>query len=254
MRRRKNNPNPFAALIGVLSLIVALLYVAGFAYRWSYYYNFGVQHLVFKLNAQTFLVTAFELIRTWDAAGLLLVWVALPVFAVNVLLGALPKALESRRAWLRWIATHGTAAGLGTPLFVDSLRAVVIVYGTYHVASTLGSEAFLNHIRIQPGHPLPAVTAVIGGDKDNPILALTCGAQPGAANLQGFIGDGQRLHDLQQFYRTCNRPGLVSWRLLYRDNEEIYLFAAEPGDAPGTHRRPLSLVLPNRGNVALLME
>jgi len=37
---------PFSALIKASSLIVAVLYLAGFSFRWGYYYNFGVQHLV----------------------------------------------------------------------------------------------------------------------------------------------------------------------------------------------------------------
>ena len=94
MRRRKNNPNPFAALIGVLSLIVALLYVAGFAYRWSYYYNFGVQHLVFKLNAQTFLVTAFVLVSGgWKSPWF--IWYLCNAAAAAFVLGAGASLLVS---------------------------------------------------------------------------------------------------------------------------------------------------------------
>ena len=33
---------PFGALIAPSTLVVAVLYLAGFSYRWSYYYNFGL--------------------------------------------------------------------------------------------------------------------------------------------------------------------------------------------------------------------
>src|SRR5215831_11408945 len=80
---------PFSALISISSLLIGILYVAGFAYRWSYYYNFGVQHVVFTLSVQSFLVTSFELIRTPSNVLAFFVFVILPFIAFNLALSAL---------------------------------------------------------------------------------------------------------------------------------------------------------------------
>jgi hypothetical protein len=54
---------PFKALLAASSLISALLYLAGFAFRWSYYYNFGVPHLIFSLSLQAILTSSMEMIK-----------------------------------------------------------------------------------------------------------------------------------------------------------------------------------------------
>jgi len=54
---------PFSALNKASSLIVAILYLAGFSFRWGYYYNFGVQHLVLNLSFQSILTASMEMIR-----------------------------------------------------------------------------------------------------------------------------------------------------------------------------------------------
>jgi hypothetical protein len=47
---KSDKAQPFKALIAASSIIVAVLYLAGFSYHWSYYYNFGVHHLFFGLR------------------------------------------------------------------------------------------------------------------------------------------------------------------------------------------------------------
>jgi len=244
--------NPFAALIGVSSLLAALLYVAGFSYRWSYFYNFGVQHLVFKLNFQSFLIAALELIRTPRNIGLFLLAVGVPLLALNLLLAGVAKAASAKTRFVQGIALRFQWIGLRSPLLVDLLRAAVIVYATYRVASWLGYETFQSHIRNDPRHPLPAVTAVFDAGEGSANLALSCGAGPGS--LPPFVGDAKRLQVLQSFNRTCNSGDKVTWRLLYRDDEAIYLFAAEAAGHVVHGKRPLTLVLPNRGAISLVME
>jgi hypothetical protein len=107
---------PFGALISVSSLLAALLYVAGFAYRWAYYYNFGVQHVVFKLGVQSFLVTAIELIRTPHNLLFFLIWVAMPVVAFNLGLNALSSAAGRPDIFGKLAGITGRALGLTSPL------------------------------------------------------------------------------------------------------------------------------------------
>jgi hypothetical protein len=243
--------NPFAALIGVSSLLAALLYVAGFSYRWSYFYNFGVQHLVYKLGFQSFLITALELIRTPRNIVLVLLAIVVPVLVLNLLIAGVAKAADSNKRSLRRAAIPFGSIGLQSQLVIDLLRAAVIVYATYRVASWMGYEAFQSHIRNDPRHPLPAVTAVFDAGGEGSRLSLACGGS--AATLPPFVGDAKRLRELQTFHRTCN-SGKITWRLLYRDDEAIYLFAAEPAENVASGKRPLTLVLPNRGTVSLVME
>lgn len=248
--------SPFSALAGVSSLLAALLYVAGFAFRWSYFYNFGVQHLVFKLGFASFLVAAFELIRTPAHIARVLTAVVVPLLVLNLLIAGAARAVGHRR-FPGGLASSLRRSGLRTPLLLDLLRAATLVYATYYAASSLGYETFLAHIRNDAGNPLSAVTVVMDAGKESAALALACGAGPKALSQSQFIGDAARLHELQAVRRTCNSDGRVTWRLLYRDDEAIVVFAAqavEADGAPAAGARPLTLVLPNRGDVALVME
>ena len=124
MAKLSEKVNPFAALIGVSSLLAALLYVAGFSYRWSYFYNFGVQHLVYKLGFQSFLITALELIRTPRNIVLVLLAIVIPVLVLNLLLAGVAKAADSNKRSLRRVAIPLGWIGLQSQLVVDLLRAV----------------------------------------------------------------------------------------------------------------------------------
>ena len=88
---------PFSALIKASSLIVAVLYLAGFSYRWGYYYNFGVQHLVFNLSFQSILTASMEMIRL--PRNLLITTVSL----VGILLLRNPLAISALQRAGRWI-------------------------------------------------------------------------------------------------------------------------------------------------------
>ena len=244
---------PFAALIGVSSLLAALLYVAGFAFRWAYYYNFGVQHLVFKLSFASFLIAAFELIRLPENLGRVALAVLVPLLVFNAVVVGLRRVASStsthpipavvRRVWI----------ALDVPLAIDLARAALIVYATYRIAATLGYEAFREHVIESPRNPLPTVTAVLG---KGVAAALACGGAADTSEPVAFVGDGRRLHELLQVNRTCSRPGAVTWRLLYRDDQEIYLFASERASAargPDGGDRPLTLVIP-RGDTVLVLQ
>jgi len=55
--------SPFKALLASWSLMAAVLGVAGFSLRWSYFYSFGVQNLVLKTPITSLPIYAIEFIR-----------------------------------------------------------------------------------------------------------------------------------------------------------------------------------------------
>ena len=243
--------NPFAALIGVSSLLAAFLYVAGFSFRWAYYYNFGVQHLVYNLSFRSFLIAAFELFRAPYQFSLFLLTVAAPLVVLNILLAGIAAIIKGRTAVARAVGAICRALGLTSPLLIDVLRAAVIVLATFRLGSQLGYEAFQADVSNSVHHRLPAVTAVLEVGKDSAAFVLTCGSNQNM--LPPYIGDARRLQELQQFRRTCNSGG-VTWRLLYRDDHSIYLFASETRQKNAPITRPLTLVLPNPQATYLIME
>lgn len=252
IKKLSERTSPFGALIGISSLIAALLFVSGFAYRWSYYYNFGVQHVVYKLSFQSFLITAIELVR--DPKNLLLsfLFIVCPLILVNSIIRLIKSTANSAQHKL--IRNLGTLLirlfGLESSLVVDSIRALIILYTVYMLSSYAGYTTFKKHIVNSPDNTLPAVTVIIeeiGGENR---LALSCGAEEGEA-VQ-LIGDAKRVREIQETYRTCN-TSQNKWRLLYRDDETIYVFASKPEELiAGT--RPLTLVLPNNKRTYLIME
>lgn len=244
--------HPFAALIAASSLVVAVLYLAGFAYRWSYYYNFGVQHLVFNLNFQSFLITSMELIR--QPANLLISALSLItslLFVNFVLYLATYPTRKDHRGPLHKMATAGIRLlGLESPLVVDSIRALVIFYVVYMLSSDLGYATFQQHVINSPGNPLPAVTAIVGKNGKENGFVLACGER---SDVQpDLIGNAERVRIIKKAYRTCNDE-TTKWRLLYRDDQAIYLFASQAAEHI-KGRRPLTIVLPNANDVLLLME
>ena len=46
-------PAPFKALLSGWVLIVVVLSVAGYSFRWNYYYNFGLQSLVLSADRKS---------------------------------------------------------------------------------------------------------------------------------------------------------------------------------------------------------
>jgi hypothetical protein len=240
---------PFAALIGVLSLVVGLLYVGGFCYRWAYFYNFGVQHLVFKLSTQSVFMTSFELIRTWPHAFITAKWVLLPLIALNVLLGALRWATARRGFAARATTVVAGALGLTSPLALDVLRTMIIVLGTSRAGYAIGYRSFQAHVANTPNNPLPAVTVVFDGKDAGAVASVRCGATPDGTAPIALVGNS--LDDLQNNNRTCNH-GAAVWRLLFRDDDAIYVFASEL--PTNVVRRPLTLVLPQGKSAVLVTE
>jgi len=250
-KKRIEKSNPFGALIAVSSLIAALLYVAGFSYRWAYFYNFGVQHIVFKLNVQSFLITAIELIR--DPAHLL---VSVPVIIISLILintvirFITDTAGSPDRRLGRAAAVISRTFGLENSLVIDAVRAATILYATYMLSSHVGYTTFQKHIVNSPENSLPAVTAIIEKAEGDREITLNCGAEQ-QESLQ-LIGDSKKVRIIQDAFRTCNTK-TRKWRLLYRDDKSIYLFASEPAEHI-KGKRPLTVILPNTERTYLIME
>lgn len=238
---------PFGALLKVSSLLGAVLYLAGFSFRWSYYYNFGVQHLVFNLSFQSILTASMEMIRL--PRNLLITTVSLvgTLLLVNLVIAALQRTGRSdfpdpvRNA----VAKAVRALGMDNQLVTDSIRAVAIFYVVYMLSSQMGYTQFRKQVINSPDNTLPVVTAIIQGD-GNQEVALACGKEWKAPNL---IGDARLIRNIQEYNRTCSLDNTV-WRLLYRDDKSIYLFASEAEE----RGRPLTIVLPNTEKIVLVME
>jgi len=249
---RRKKAEPFAALLANSTLLLGLLFVAGFAFRWSYYYNFGVQHLVFSLGYQSFLVAAFELIRTWTNARLVLWYVGLPLLIAAVFVALLRQVARSERLVARKIRWVGDETGVSSPLVLDLLRTAIVIIGTFRAGYVAGYTAFQTGALNTGDNPLPVVTVLYGGSDPNlPSKAIRCGADPdGNGENLAFVG-GNLAH-LQQFRQTCNDK-VVTWRLLYRDDSFIYVFASE-GTDPKVMARPLTLILPNAKDAVVVLK
>jgi hypothetical protein len=237
---------PFKALIAASSLIAAVLYLAGFAFRWSYYYNFGVQHLVFNLSLQAILTASMEMIkqpRNMVATVLLL---PLSLVCVNLLLSTAKRVSKWQQPGklMKPIAESAKLLKLENPLVTDCARALVVLYVVYMLSSQMGYIRFRKDIVNSRENSLPAVTAIVQGDE---YLAVACGKEWEAGT--NFIGNGRLAREIEEYHRTCTSESSV-WRLLYRDEKSIYLFATEP-KATG---RPLTIVLPNTEKTVLVME
>lgn len=243
--------NPFGALLGVSSFIVAILFVAGFSFRWSYYYNFGIPHLIFQLPFQSFLITAIELVREPTNMGLVFLFIILPVILLNGLISAVRRLSQTARSpYVRKTATVITRLfGLDSSLVVDGLRAFLIVYTTFMVSSNIGYKTFIRHTVDSPQNPLPPVTLVFEGKEGNQFLPLICGSSGGPVQV---IGDAQKIREIQETHLTCSGK-MVTWRLLYRDDNTVYLFASEPKQVI-KGRRPLTLVVPQNKSTIMVIN
>jgi hypothetical protein len=242
---------PFGALIAPSSLVLAALYLAGFSYRWSYYYNFGLQNIVFDFNAQSFLVTSIELIR--EPRNLLITAASLAgaLVLVNMAMGFVLWAGRAKRPNMfhRIVLGLTRLLGLDNPLVTDAIRALVVIYVIYTLSASVGYARFKADVVNGSGNPLPVVTAIV--DKGNgEELPLGCGKEAGPP--LNVIGDAAAIRMIRETHRTCSLDDRV-WRLLHRDDKSVYLFASEPAENM-VARRPLTIVLPNTDNVTLIME
>jgi len=239
---------PFSALIAASSLVAALLYVAGFAFRWNYYFNFGVQHLVFNLSFQSTLTASMEMIKRPLNLVLTAVTLAGTILAVNLAISVMKKVAkwDSDKFFRKAAAGTVKLFGIERDLVTDSIRAAAMFYAVYMLSSQMGYWQFQEHVKNAPGNKLPVVSAIIESD-DKQNISLACGKD--WREFPNLIGDAKLLQSIHDYHRTCSMENTV-WRLLYRDDKSIYLFASQNDDKV----RPLTMVLPNTDKVFLVME
>jgi hypothetical protein len=194
-----------------------------------------------------------ELVRNSRLAAVSALVILLPVVALGVLLRLLERAAGSPRAgisapaaWLRGFL------GLGNPIVTDALFAFVLVYTAFMAGSYAGFRTFEAHMLATPRNPLPSVAVVLGPDATPETAALACSPRADAPLL--VIGDAAKVTTLRKFNRLCTANSGRTWRLLYRDESSLYVFATETGSTTGSLRRPLTAILPNTDQIIVIME
>ena len=107
------------------------------------------------------------------------------------------------------------------------------------------AELTLNNIR-EFGEYVSLVFEGREGDRTSPLI---CGASGGPIQV---IGDARKIRELQETNFTCS-TGRLTWRLLYRDDDVVCLFASEPQEVMGG-RRPLTLVVPQDNKTVMVIN
>jgi hypothetical protein len=233
---------PFASLLAAPSLVLALLLVAGFSYRWTYYYNFGLRELALQGPVSSVAINALELIRTPQNAVVSFCIAVIPLLMLNAALVLLGRFLPHSSRFL----------GLENRLVSDSLRAVVLIYSAYWAGSVTGWEKFRAHVN-ESTSTLPTVTAVVTSGSAESAFPFSCKqvdwskSENSERALPPLIGAPSALTDLRDGL-SCNTPNSRSWRMLYRDDKSVYLFAAGSGMG-----RPLTVVLPSTDSLVLIL-
>jgi hypothetical protein len=233
---------PFASLLACSSLLLAILIVAGFSYRWTYYYNFGLKDLAGQVSGQSIAIASLELIRTPRTAAISLGTIALPLMLLKAALVLCEKVrprlpLRVRQA----LTTMGDTA-----LLVDVLTALVLFYSAYWAGSKAGYAKFEMQVSERPDNTLPVVTIALTDSGAAQPQAIGCAPEDwnakGAVSKPGpppIVGSAENLRALREGF-ACNVRAQRTWRLLYRDEKFIYVFATGIAQT-----RPLTLIIPN---------
>lgn len=218
---------PFQALITISSLLVALLFIAGFSFRWAYYYNFGIPTSVYGLNLESVLTNAFELIRTPENFLLCALYIMLPY---ALLLLTFYFSEDFRNRVFKRVPKESRA------LIIDLIKALLLIITTWYTASQIGYNSFVADVT-EPESSLPRITVVMkSGSQDN---FPHCGA---SGKSISFIGSGRMVSQYIDNYEGCSSDELT-WRLFYKDNSHLYLFAGRKESIAKTDK-PLVAVIP----------
>ncbi len=253
--------SPFKALLAAWSLVVVVLGAAGFSDRWNYYYNFGLQNLVFQVPLASLPVHAIEIVRNPENLVDLLKWVFFLLVPFEILRIALGWAGgKARNSWENYtFRNHESSFGLlplfspGSQLLVDAIRAGLIVYIAFYVGGLAGTRDYRANV-VEQTSRLPKVAAIMvaGAADGEPRLPFICDTRPllerRASVSPPFVGDPGIIRFLSGG-AGCSSPER-SWRLLFRDEKFVYLFASLPNFAV----RPDTLVLPDDGKLILVMR
>jgi hypothetical protein len=250
--QEQQKPQPFASLIAASSLITAALFVAGFSYRWSFYYNFGVPQIVYGLSLQSFLIAAIEMIRE----PLSLIHTIFILLLVTLSLEVLFVLLIKISRHLATCIPKGLANLLYSPPFdfalaADCTRGAALLLAIFALASSIGYSHFLTAVEDSPNNSVPLVTAILSQAESGKGGSLGCGT--GFSDTTAVIGDLKGFREKMETNSTCNLQSTGRWRLLYRDLDYTYLYASlNQNSLRGS--RPLTLVLPSSSIQGILLQ
>lgn len=241
---------PFGTLLSALSLVVAVLFVAGFSYRWAYYYNFGLNHLLFDFSVQSVVISSIELLRRPSNAALTAGLLFCALFTVNVLVWGVTTLarVEPTKHWVS-LATH--LIGLNHRFVVEAIRALALIYAAFLAGQVTGYRTFASHVTDQPGNALPAVTIALPAGSKNVVAAVLCDRIAYEAPV--FVGSANTLRRIDEEIIGCSGKN-QTWRLLYRDQNYIYLFASVARKGLESVPKPLTLAVPARDDLMIIME
>ena len=243
---------PFKALIAGWSLIVVVLSVAGYSFRWNYYYNFGVESLVFSASLQSLPLYAIEMLRNlaflWDLVRFTLLYL-LPFQAAMLLL---KLARDARNARIRQSAQLVTRVlALDNRLLIEGVTAALILLVAFRAGGNAGYQAYLRNVS-ESSSTLPKVTLIARADSAESVLPISCDTRPlkdrGPVIVPRFFGDRDAVDSLAAGLACSSEQW--SWRLLLRDEKFLYLFAT----VRNTNQRPQTIILPNNESVTVALR
>lgn len=254
---------PFKALLSASGLLVAILSVAGYSYRWNYLYNFGIHTLVFSIPLESLPVYAIEIARNpsyWIHYARLLILFVIPT---RIFLSLISRYSEggSGNAFQKPLRALTAALPIGSQFSQDVIVAIVSILVAFQVGAESGYQNYRLSIAEQTS-TLPEVTIVSNATNKNS-LPFTCQPlkelAPLAINQQHsqIIGNINLVEKLQSGmacttlmnYRAINGNGW-SWRLLHRDEKYVYIFST----VQDPDNRPLTLVLPANNDSTLILN
>jgi hypothetical protein len=246
---------PFKALLAASSLFAVVLGIAGFSLRWNYYYNFGLQDIVIEAPLSSLAVSSIEIIRSPENVATLLLMIVeflLPLQLILIALRRLARADSPRVR--RSVEAVMQFTGLGSDLFVDVVRAGLILFVAFRTGAVAGSRDYLTNV-VESTSRLARVT-VIAPPAEAPgkpgALLVTCDPNVLLSTPQkatpSFVGSSNALDRLNGG-AACS-TGAQSWRLLYRDEKYVYIFLT----VEQAGRRPDMLALPRGEGLALVLQ
>ena len=148
--------------------------------------------------------------------------------------------------------------GLNSPLIVDSVRASLVIYTAFIADAVAGTRDYTYNVQ-EATSALPRVSAVAlanPSDTKEQGVQLPIASDTRQLKDRSTTEDPRFIGDVQIIRRligggACSSAETGSWRLLFRDDKFVYLFATVR-KAAGV--RPYTLVLPIADRLALVME
>lgn len=243
-------PTPFKALLAGWSLILVIVSVAGYSFRWNYYYNFGLQSLVLSAPLESLPVYAIEIARNRTFLVELLRLGLIYLLPYQLALFVLRKARDSGNTRVRTMTRAlAHALALDNPLLVDALLAALILLVSFRAGGEAGYRAYLTNV-VESTSRLPKVTVIVRPDSTLPIIVCDTRTfkERDSSKTPRFVGESSVVDSLAAG-KACSSDQW-SWRLLLRDEKFVYLFAT----VKDGKERPETLVLPNSDDLILVFR